>query len=626
MAARYNTAMPQLRSDNDLKGHLAELLRQAVAVVAPGYDCAPIVLERPKQAQHGDYACNLALQLAKDLKRNPRELAQAITRSLSSSPLLEKAEIAGPGFINLFLKAQAKQQVVRQILTAGATFGHSDHGAGKKILLEFVSSNPTGPLHVAHGRAAAYGASLANVLQAAGFKVGREYYVNDAGRQMDILTLSTWLRYLELHAVTVPFPAKGYQGEYVREMARQIKDAHGARYVREAQAVQHNAPHVAKDTEADLNWLEENKRDLSKESYERLVKHAENLLELELDLLIANAKQLLGDDYAYIHNHALTEQLGDMRNDLMEFGVHYDCWFSEQSLYDNGLLDNAIKKLRGAGQLYQQDGALWFRSSHFGDEKDRVLQRENGLYTYFAPDVAYHLNKFERGFDHVIDVWGPDHHGYIARVRAAIEALGIDPARFEVIVSQLVKLYRDGKLVKLSTRAGEYVTLRELRREVGDDAARFFYVLRNPDQQLDFDLDLAQSKTNENPVYYVQYAHARICSVHEKWGGEARDLAAVDLGPLTNGHELDLLQALADYPTAVENAAKEYAPHHVAYYLRELAGRLHSYYNAEQFLVTDEKLKLARLALITATRQVLRNGLGLLGVSAPEKMYSDKSL
>jgi arginyl-tRNA synthetase len=620
VSARYNTAMPQSHSGNDVKAHLATLLRQAVDSVAPGRDCAQIVLERPKQAQHGDYSCNLALQLAKDLKRNPRELAQEITRGLPSSPLVEKTEIAGPGFINFFLKAPAKQQVVRQIFAAGAKFGNIDYGAGKKILLEFVSSNPTGPLHVAHGRAAAYGASLANVLDAAGFKVGREYYVNDAGRQMDILTLSTWLRYLELHGVAVPFVAKGYQGEYVREMARQIKGAHGARYVRDAPAVLKNVPRVAKDTEADLNWLEDNKRDLSKESYDRLVKHAENLLELELDMLIANAKQLLGDDYAYIHNHALTEQLGDTRNDLMEFGVHYDCWFSEQSLYDNGLLDNALKKLRSAGHLYQQDGALWFRSSHFGDEKDRVLRRENGLYTYFAPDVAYHLNKFERGFDRVIDVWGPDHHGYIPRVRAAIAALGIEPARFEVIISQLVKLYRDGKLVKLSTRAGEYVTLRDLRREVGDDAARFFYVLRNPDQQLDFDLDLAKAKTNENPVYYVQYAHARICSVHEKWGGDERDLAAVDLTPLVSGHELDLLQALADYPTAVENAAKEYAPHHVAYYLRELAGRLHSYYNAEQFLAADESVKLARLALITATRQVLCNGLGLLGVSAPEKM------
>jgi arginyl-tRNA synthetase len=339
-----------------------------------------------------------------------------------------------------------------------------------------------------------------------------------------------------------------------------------------------------------------------------------------LDALIANAKKRLGDDYKYILQHALTEQVGDMRHDLQEFGIHYDCWFSEQSLYDNGLVQHALDELDKRGYTYWQDGALWFRSSQFGDEKDRVLQRENGLYTYFAPDIAYHLNKFERGFDRLIDIWGPDHHGYIPRVRASVEALGRDPNRFMVIISQLVKLYRDGQLVKLSTRAGDYVTLRDLRFEVGNDAARFFYVLRKSDQHLDFDLDLAKSNTNENPVYYIQYAHARICSVHGLWGGDVNELSEADLTPLTSSHEMALMQALIDFPQAIATAAQDYAPHAVAYYLKDLAGYLHSYYNAEQFLVEDNKLRLARLALVTATRQVIANGLALLGVSSPEKM------
>ena len=586
----------------DLKARLIALIRAAVAAVLP--DAPPLVieLERPRQAAHGDYACNVAMQAAKALRRNPREVAAQLLENLPASPILARAEIAGAGFINFFLSPTAKQQAVKAIFAAGKDYGRVDVGQGEKVLLEFVSSNPTGPLHVAHGRAAAFGASLANVLDAAGYQVHREYYVNDAGRQMDILTLSTWLRYLEQCGVSQPYPEKCYQGEYVITMAKQIHVAHGDQFLRTHNVYEGgSAPATVEEREKD----------------EKL---AERKDEIHLDALIANAKRLLGDDFVYIHQHALTEQVGDMRNDLQEFGVHYDCWFAEQSLYDNGLLAHALAQLEQRGYTYRQDGALWFRSSQHGDEKDRVLQRENGLYTYFAPDIAYHLNKFERGFDWVIDIWGPDHHGYIPRVRASVEALGRDPSRFLVIISQLVKLYRQGQLVKLSTRAGNYVTLRDLRAEVGNDAARFFYVLRKSDQHLDFDLDLAKAKTNDNPVYYIQYAHARICSVHQQWGGDASELADADLSPLTSPYETALMQLLIDYPQVIVGAASDYAPHGVAYYLKELAGSLHSYYNAEQFLVSDKRLKLARLALITATRQVIANALALLGVSAPEKM------
>jgi arginyl-tRNA synthetase len=606
--------------DFDPKAHLTELIGDAIRAVT-GADCsAPIALERPKQAQHGDYACNIALQLAKAAKRNPRELAQAIVMELGSSPYLDQAEIAGPGFINLRLKPIAKQVIVTRVLKQGERFGQGKLGRGKKIQVEFVSANPTGPLHVGHGRGAAYGASLANVLAAADYAVQREYYVNDAGRQMDILALSTWLRYLDHHGVKVPFPPNAYQGDYVGDMARQISVAHGDRYVRDGAHILDNVPPAPPGSELDLDWLSENESRFSKHDFDKLVTAAKERLEHRLDALIANAKTLLGDDYDYVHRFVLTEQLGDCRNDLAEFGVHFDCWFSETSLHDNGGVARAIEQLDKRGHIYTQDGAKWFRASHFGDEKDRVVQRENGQYTYFASDIAYHANKFERGFDTVVNVWGADHHGYIPRVKAVLKALDIDADRLQVPLVQFAVLYQEGQKMSMSTRAGEFVTLRELRKEVGNDAARFFYVLRKSDQHLDFDLDLAKSQTNENPVYYIQYAHARITSVLEKWGGHEADLAAADPGPLTGTHESLLLQQLAEYPEVIETAALDYAPHAIAHYLRELAGTLHSYYNAEQFLVDDEPIKLARLALVGATRQVLRNGLALLGVGAPDKM------
>jgi arginyl-tRNA synthetase len=575
----------------DIKQHTVDLFNEALNQVLPEHAGAPIELERPKLAQHGDYACNLAMRLAKALRRNPRDVATDILNALPVSRFVEKYEIAGAGFINVFLTPAAKQQIVPLILSqGGAGYGHQPANSGRKIQVEFVSANPTGPLHVGHGRGAAFGASLANVLTAAGFQVSREYYVNDAGRQMDILALSTWLRYLELNGINVPFPANAYQGTYVRDMAHQIFESHGDRYVHQPWTVLQNVPLAEAEPEA------------------------------HLDGLIANAKNLLGQDYAYIHDLVLTEQLGDCRNDLLEFGVTFDSWFSEKSLYDNGMVARVVSLLEESGHLYEQDGAKWFRSSKYGDEKDRVVQRENGQFTYFASDIAYHLNKFERGFDQVIDVWGADHHGYIPRVKGALTALDLPAEQLTVTLVQFAVLYREGKKIPMSTRSGEFVTLRELRSEVGNDAARFFYVLRKSDQHLDFDLDLAKSQSNENPVYYIQYAHARICSVFEQWGGEPDALFTSNHALLTNIYELALLQRLVDYPEIVEAAAREMSPHLIAYYLRDLASELHSYYNAEQFLVPDEALKLARLSLVASTRHVLCSGLNLLGVSCPEKM------
>ncbi len=573
----------------DPKSHLIALFQHAASQFAKAEHLS-IELERPKQASHGDFACNVAMQLAKALKRNPREVAQTILAALPASDLIDKTEIAGPGFINVFLKPAAWQNVALQTLQAGEQFGRGEIGKDDKIQIEFVSANPTGPLHVGHGRGAAFGASLANVLTHAGYQVQREYYVNDAGRQMDILALSTWLRYLTLGNQFVAFPANAYQGDYVSAMADSIFALHGDRYMRPAADVAANTPDAASDPEG------------------------------HLDALIANAKRLLGADYDYVHGHALEEQLGDGRNDLTEFGVIFDTWFSEKTLHESGLIDKAVKQLQQHGHIYEQNGALWFRSTAFGDEKDRVVLRENGIYTYFAADIAYHLNKFERGFKRVIDVWGADHHGYISRVKGALTAAGEDADRLTVALVQFAVLYRNGQKASMSTRSGEYVTLRDLRAEVGNDAARFFYVLRKSDQHLDFDLDLAKSQSNDNPVYYIQYAHARICSVLSAWGGVEADLVDVNTARLEHPQELALLRRIAEFPETVDAAARDLAPHSIAYYLKDLAAELHGLYTACQFLVDDEELKLARLSLIAATRLVLRVGLSLLGVSAPERM------
>jgi arginyl-tRNA synthetase len=440
---------------------------------------------------------------------------------------------------------------------------------------------------VGHGRGAAYGACLANVLAATGFDVSREFYINDAGRQMDILSLSVWLRYLQARRIAIAFPADGYRGDYVREIAAGLECAHGARFER---AINAGAPAEGEDADA------------------------------ALDALIEQTKSVLGGDWRVLHRYALDAMLADQRDDLGRFGVNFDRWFSEQSLYDSGEIAGTVARLANNGQLYEKDGAQWFRSTAFGDEKDRVVRRANGQYTYFASDIAYHADKFARGYARMINVWGADHHGYIARVKGALKALGQDPERLTIALVQFAVLYRGGEKVAMGKRSGDFVTLRELREEVGDDAARFFYVLRKSDQHLDFDLDLAKSRSNENPVYYIQYAHARVCSVFEACGVDVAAVADTDMSPLASDAELELLQKLAEFPDIVESAARELSPHLIAFYLKEAAALFHSYYNGTRFLVDEAATRHARLALAGAVRQVIANGLALLGVSAPEKM------
>jgi|LNFM01.1.fsa_nt_gb arginyl-tRNA synthetase len=583
----------------DARALLSGLLRQALLQVAPASPAATITLERPKQAQHGDFACNIAMQLAKELRANPRVIAQQILDALPASPDLEKAEIAGAGFINLFLTRAYKQRVVARVITAGERYGCGNAGAGRKIQVEFVSANPTGPLHVGHGRGAAYGASLAAILAAAGYDVDREFYVNDAGRQMDILLVSVWMRYLEAAGIAVEFPPNGYQGEYVRQRAGELRAQQGKTFERDAAAVLAGLPQARGDETPE---------------------QTEALQETRMDVLIANMKSLLGDELRGMFDQVLARQLAECRDVLERFGVTFDRWYSEQSLYNDGKVAATLERLQAAGHLYEKDGATWFRSTDFGDDKDRVVLRENGLYTYFASDIAYHADKLARGYDSIIDVWGADHHGYIPRVKAAITALGGDAAKLVVPLIQLVALFRGGEPVRMGKRSGNYVTLEELYGDVGVDAARFFYVLRKSDQHFDFDLDLAKSQSNDNPVYYIQYAHARVCSVLAQWGGDMAALAAADTAPLVSAHETALLKRLMEYPEIIEGAARDLAPHNIAFYLKELAGEFHSYYNAERFIVEDAALTQARLALALAVRQVLKNGLALLGVGAPEKM------
>ena len=586
--------------NHNIKTHLADLIRTALARIAPDQAGTDILLERPKQAAHGDFACNAAMQLARALKRNPRELAQGLVDALPASPFVAKVDIAGAGFINFHLQPAAKLAIVHEVLAQGDAFGRSTLGGKQKVQIEFVSANPTGPLHVGHGRGAAYGASLASLLAFAGWDVTREYYVNDAGRQMDILALSAWLRYLELCGEPVAFPPNAYQGDYVRAMATAMKQTRGEALLRTAADVLADTPGLPEAGGSD---------DEAKQQHEAY-----------LDALIANAKRLLGEEWQYVHNYVLTEQLDDCREDLAEFGVHYEVWFSEKALFDAGLVERCVARLESAGHIYLKNGAKWFRSTTFGDEKDRVVQRDNGLYTYFASDIAYHLNKYERGFDRMINIWGADHHGYIPRVKGSLQALGLDPGKLDIALVQFAVLYRNGQKAQMSTRSGEFVTLRALRAEVGNDACRFFYVLRKSDQHLDFDLDLATSQTNENPVYYIQYAHARICSVLMQWDGDEATLGQVDLARLDSPYELALAAKLREFPEVVEAAARDLAPHMIAFYLKDLAAAFHSYYNAERMLVEDAALKDARVALASAVRQTLRNGMGIIGVSCPQSM------
>lgn len=588
-----------------MKEHIAELIQSALnSLLENGVlpaDVQPrIMVENTRDKSHGDFASNVSLTLAKAAKRNPRELAQMITDALPASPQLDRTEIAGPGFINFFMNQESTAAVVEQILTQGQSFGLVEKTSDEKVQVEFVSANPTGPLHVGHGRGAAYGATVSDLLEAAGVNVDREYYVNDAGRQMNILATSVWLRYLEKCGQELTFPSNGYKGAYVHDIAAELQAKEGDRLSR-----------PVADVFADIPDDEPFGGDK----------------EIHIDALIERANALLGeDDYRIAFDAGLDSILTDIRDDLGEFGVNYQTWFSERSLTSTGDVDRALETLTEKGFIYKDetDGNFWFRSTEFGDDKDRVVKRANGQTTYFASDIAYHMNKFERGYDKVINIWGADHHGYITRVKAAIQALGYDPERLVVRLVQFAILYRGEERVQMSTRSGSFVTLRELRDEVGSDACRFFYVTRKAEQHMDFDLELAKSESKDNPVYYIQYAHARVCSVMRKldeagWSWDkAAGLAA--LSRLETEHEKDLITKLSKYPDLLKNAGLSHEPHMLANYLKELASDFHTYYNAQKMLIDDAELRNARLTLSEAARQVISNGLQLLGVSAPEHM------
>ena len=543
-----------------------------------------------REKARGDVASNIALTLANSTRSSPRELAANIIQYLPSSPLVDQVEAAGPGFINFFFTREVWTRVIAEINEIGQDYGKSKIGAGKKVLVEFVSSNPTGPLHVGLGRGAAYGDALVRVLQAAGYDAHSEYYINDAGRQIDILALSIWIRYLELCGESIVFPEGLYSGDYIFDIAAQLRREDGDTYYQVSNELFETCPGGIDDS---------------------------------IDMLIEHMKYSLGESwFSRIRTLGTGILVTDIREDLTKFGVDFDRWYSEKSLFDSGALDRMVEILQDSGQLYEKDGARWFRSSSFGDDKDRVLVRANGNYTYFATDVAYHMDKLDRGFNKLINIWGADHHGYIARVKAAIAALGKDPDQLAVALVQFAVLYQGGEKIGMSTRSGDFVTLQELRKKVGRDAGRFLYVLRKSEQHMDFDLDLAVKQSQDNPVYYVQYAHARICSVFRQL--HERDininLHNADADLLTEDQELELLRALARYPDVIAQAARKYEPHQVAYFIKDLATDFHAYYNAHPFISAEEQLRLARLLLIDVTRQVLANGLELLGVTAPERM------
>jgi arginyl-tRNA synthetase len=544
----------------DSKARLAGLVQDAVRKAFPDADVA-VELDRPKNAEHGDFATNVALQLAKRVGRKPREAAEAIVAALGKSGEIAKAEIAGPGFINLTLSRDARFAVIGEIHRAGAAFGRGTIGGDRKIMVEFVSANPTGPLHVGHGRQAALGDAVSSLLEWQGWRVTREFYYNDAGNQIANLALSVQARLREARGENAPMPKDGYLGDYIREIAREYVAAHFG--------------------------------------------------------------DAAGNDVEQIRRFAVAYLRNEQDIDLRAFGVNFDSYFLESSLYTDGKVEEALRMLEKAGHTYESEGALWLRTTDFGDDKDRVMRKSDGTFTYFVPDVAYHLAKFHRGYQAAVNVQGADHHSTVTRVRAGLQALdaGIPKGYPDYVLHQMVTVMKGGEEMKISKRAGSYVTVRDLIDEVGRDAVRYFFMMRRVDSQLVFDIDVAKSQTDDNPVYYVQYAHARLSSVLREWGGDPATLADADLAPLASPYEAALAQKLAEFPEVLARAAAEFSPHLVTYYLHDdVAARLHTYYNAERFLVEDESLKRARLSLVAATRQVLANGLAILGVSAPVRM------
>ena len=558
------------------------------------HDEFEISIQDNKEKQYGDLASNVALVLAKPLKRNPKEIAEEIKGKFITDKEIVKVDVAGPGFIKFFLSKESHGAILRDISIQKDKFGKFESN-NKKVLIEYVSSNPTGPLHVGHGRGAVFGSVLSRLLKEAGFQVDEEYYVNDFGRQMNILSVSLWIRYAQIFDKNIKMLNNGYQGDYLIVIAQHLKKL--------------RSDELFDDDDEIKSLLEYENEEAEKHT----------------DEVIDSIKSKLNDEFSYVRDFALREILELIKEDLLEFGVDHNKWFSESSLYESeshdlSKVDQSIDELSSKGFVYEKEGAIWFKSSELGDDKDRVLKRGNGEFTYFASDVAYHLDKYDRGYDRIINIWGSDHHGYLPRVKAAMEASEKNVEKLEVVFIQFANLIRSGKKVTMSTRSGEFITLKELIEEVTSEAARFFYINRKADQHLDFDLDLAKEQSKDNPLYYIQYAHARICSVLRKSKVQEEELTTSELGLLDSNKEIEIQKILKQYPPLIERAALASEPHLICYYLKDLASIFHSYYNTEKFIVEDQKLMNSRLFLLSGVKQVIYNGLTVLGINAPHEM------
>ena len=555
-----------------------------------------IRLQENKDKEHGDYASNIAMILAKDLSENPMNLAKQISKTFPLDDQILKVEVAGPGFINFFVSEVTHAEILKSIDAENKKYGHGKKKLGK-VLIEYVSSNPTGPLHVGHGRGAVFGSVLAKLLTAAGHEVDEEYYVNDYGRQMSILTVSVWLRYLQNSSKDIKMSSLGYQGDYIKLIAGELVKENEEKYL------------------------------LSDNDYENILPILQvQKDEQDIDSLILFMQETLGKGFSEIRSFALDNMLNTIKSDLINFGINHNLWFFESSLYNKEKgnackADKAISELTSNNFIYEKDGAIWFKSSELKDDKDRVLQRSNGDHTYFSSDVAYHLDKYNRSYNRIINIWGSDHHGYLPRVRAAMEASGKDTNKLEVVFIQFANLVRNGEKISMSTRSGDFITLSELIDEVTPEAARFFYINRKADQHLEFDLELAKEQSKDNPLYYIQYAHARICSVFNKVEYDLEEgYKKVDLSLLTAEKEIEIQKHLATFPYLIEKAAKSNDPHLICYYLKDLASLFHSYYNSEKFIIEDYSLMVSRMFLLKGVRQVIFNGLEILGASSPEEM------